>query len=266
MPARRLIAATALVLAAALASPAAGAAQGGSGPGELWRAFPLDPVTTAPAAPAEPPAASPAPSGGDQDLVPILAIVVAVLGMAALVAVAAGRRARGARTRLPPAVAPPAGAPPAVAPPAPPPPRRDALDLARLSAEYLEVVGSGSRRPVVEVADRHGWDVERTRRALGRARARGLLLGAGRGRAGGALSGEAERLLAASAAAVAAPHHQPQARPGGVDRADLVVDEPGRQADLADDVLGEVGGDPGGALGPRHPEAAVGANGRVGAR
>ena len=198
MPARRLIAATALVLAAALASPAAGAAQGGSGPGELWKAFPLDPVTTAPAAPAEPPAASPAPSGGDQDLVPILAIVVAVLGMAALVAVAAGRRARGARTSLPPAVAPPA-----VAPPAPPPPGRDALDLARLSAEYLEVVGSGSRRPVVEVADRHGWDVERTRRALGRARARGLLLGAGRGRAGGALSGEAERLLAASAAAVA---------------------------------------------------------------
>jgi hypothetical protein len=52
---------------------------------------------------------------------------------------------------------------------------------------------------VVEIAERHGWDIERTRRALGRARAQGLLVGAGRGRAGGALSPEAERLLAQAA-------------------------------------------------------------------
>ncbi len=281
MPARRLITAAALVLAAALASPATGAAQGGAGPGELWEAFPLDPATTAPAAPAEasppaaqapaePSAASPAPSGGDEDLAKILLIVVAVLVMAALVAIAATRRARGARAGTfvapapaePPALPPPAAPPPAARPA--PGPEPAALALARLSAEYLEVVASGSRRPVVDVADRRGWDIERTRRELGRARARGLLVGAGRGRAGGALSAEAERLLAPSA--VPAPDDQPPARPGGVDRADLVVDETRRHADLADDVLRDIGGDAGGALGPRDPEPAVGANGRVGAR
>jgi hypothetical protein len=80
-----------------------------------------------------------------------------------------------------------------------PGPDRGLVALARLSAEYLDLVASGSRRPVVEIAERQGWDIERTRRALGRARAQGLLVGAGRGRAGGALSPEAERLLAQAA-------------------------------------------------------------------
>jgi hypothetical protein len=234
VPARRLITATALVLAAALASPAAAAGQAGSGPDELWRAYPLDPVTTAPGGAAEssPPAATPedasvaAPaSSGDEDRVWVLAIVVAVVGVVALVALTAVHRARGARrarTPVPAAAAPPEPAPPPepLPEPAPAPPRRlpgpdqGVLDLARLSAEYLDAVASGSRRPVMDVAGRHGWDVERTRRALGRARAQGLLVGAGRGRAGGALSAEAERLLALSA--VAAADHPPRAGPHAV--------------------------------------------------
>ena len=47
-----------------------------------------------------------------------------------------------------------------------------------------------------------------------------------------------------------------QAGPGLVDRADLVVDQPGREAELADHVLGQVGGDARGALRPRDPEPA----------
>jgi hypothetical protein len=233
VPARRLITATALVLAAALASPAAAAGQAGSGPDELWRAYPLDPVTTAPGGPAEssPPAETPedasvaAPaSSGDEDRVWVLAIVVAVVGIVALVALTAvhrARRARRARTPVPAAAAPPEPAPPpeplpepAPAPPRLPGPDQGVLGLARLSAKYLDAVASGSRRPVVDVAGRHGWDVERTRRALGRARAQGLLVGAGRGRAGGALSAEAERLLALSA--VAAADHPPRAGPHAV--------------------------------------------------
>src|SRR4051812_37278076 len=52
--------------------------------------------------------------------------------------------------------------------------------------------------------------------------------------------------------------HQAQPRPGLVDRADLVVDEASLQRDVAHHVLGQVGRDARGALGPRDPEAAVG--------
>ena len=72
------------------------------------------------------------------------------------------RRAGGAARRA----APRAARRRAAAPRAPPP-EPAALALARLSAEYLEVVASGSRRPVVDVADRRGWDIERTRRDAG---------------------------------------------------------------------------------------------------
>ena len=51
----------------------------------------------------------------------------------------------------------------------------------------------------------------------------------------------AERL---SAWPVAQAVDEPQARPGLVDRADLVVDQPGRERELAHDVLGQVGGTP----------------------
>ncbi len=115
---------------------------------------------------------------------------------------------------------------------------RDALDLARLAADYLDIVAAGSRRPVVDLAERRAWSVEQARRALGRARACGLLVGAGRGRPGGALSDEAVRLLSGSAPPVPEPHHQPQAGPGLVDRADLVVDRSGDEQDAADRVLG----------------------------
>src|SRR6476469_2334511 len=50
--------------------------------------------------------------------------------------------------------------------------------------------------------------------------------------------------------------HKAQARPRGVDRADLVVDEALGQADLAHEILVEVRGDAGAALGPSDPEAA----------
>lgn len=53
--------------------------------------------------------------------------------------------------------------------------------------------------------------MERTRRALARARAQGLLLGAGRGRAGGTLSAEAQRLLAEAGAALPAEREPRQA-------------------------------------------------------
>jgi hypothetical protein len=132
------------------------------------------------------------------------------------------------------------------------------LELVRLAVDYLEIVGSGSRQPVVQLAARRSWNVERTRRALARARTRGLLLSAGRGRVGGTLSPRAQQLLGASPSPVAPAHDQPQPRPRLVDRADLVVHEPRGDPDLAHDLLGEVGRHARRPLGPRDPEAPVG--------
>ena len=266
MPVRRLATSAVLLLAAAaLAWPLAAAGQ--SRPEELWRAFPLDPPAgNQLPAPREPPAV--AQDDGGDGLPPALVIGIATgaICLGAIAGALMARRRRGRAGR--PAAPEPAQAPAPATPGAPPPPRaardeRDALELARLAADYLTAVAAGSRRPVVEVAEGRSWTVEDTRRALGRARARGLLVGAGRGRAGGALSGEAERILRASAP-VAQAHHQPQAGPRLVDGADLVVDQPGGDAELADDVLREVGADPGRPLGPGHPQATVGANGRRG--
>jgi hypothetical protein len=267
VPVRRLFATATLLLAtAALAWPLGAAGQ--SGPEELWRAFPLDPPA-APEAPApqEPSAAAPDESGDGLSLALVLGIAAGVLCLGAIAAPLVARQLRGRAG--PPAAPAPQPEPAALAAPRPPrAPRdeRDALELARLAADYLAAVAAGSRRPVVDVAEGRSWTVERTRRALGRARACGLLLGAGRGRAGGALSGEAERILRASAPPVADAHHQPQAGPGLVDGADLVVDQPGPDAELADRVLREVGAHPGRPLGPGHPETAVGSNGRGGGR
>jgi hypothetical protein len=267
VPVRRLIAtASLLVAAAALAWPLGAAGQ--SGPEELWRAFPLDPrAAPAEPAPQEPPAAGPddAGDGLSLSLALILGIAAGALCLGAIAAPLVARQLRG-RAGPPPAPEP---QPEPAAPAAPRPPRaardeREALELAGLAADYLAAVAAGSRRPVVDLAENRSWSVERTRRALGRARACGLLVGAGRGRAGGVLSGEAERILRASAPPVAEADHQPQAGPGLVDGADLVVDQPGRDADVADHILREVGAHPGGPLRPGRPEAAGGSNGRRG--
>ena len=60
--------------------------------------------------------------------------------------------------------------------------------------------------------------------------------------------------------------HEAKARPDIVDRADLVVDEAGREDELARDVLVHVGDDARGALGPRDPEAALRGEARGGGR
>src|SRR3954452_9430068 len=54
---------------------------------------------------------------------------------------------------------------------------------------------------------------------------------------------------------------EPQPRPDGVDRADLVVDEAEWEGHLADDVLAHVGGDARAPLRPRDPERAAGEDG-----
>lgn len=208
MPALRLTATASIVMAIVLAAhawPLVATAQD-SGPGVLWEAFPLGPEVTAPATPAAPERAdAPAASTDSSDgLVMTLAIAAALVALAATAAVALMARRRG-RPGVPDAPAARPSPPRAAEPPAPAPARptraRDgALDLARLAADYLEVVAAGSRRPVVDLAERRSWDPERTRRALGRARSRGLLVGPGRGRVGGALSDEAERLLRGPAA------------------------------------------------------------------
>jgi hypothetical protein len=204
-------------------------------------------------------------------VVAAVANLVALAGLVAFALIVRGRRRRGdanlatwVSAESPTAAARAVSAAPAAAA-ADRPDRTTlgAMQLARLAADYLEVVGSGSRRPVVDLAERRSWDVERTRRALARARARGLLLSAGRGRVGGALSPRAQELLGASRPAIAEAHDQPQPGPGLVKRADRVVNQPGGHADLAHDVLGDVGRHPGRSFGPRHPEATVGSNGRA---
>lgn len=66
--------------------------------------------------------------------------------------------------------------------------------------------------------------------------------------------------------AVFLAYDEPQAGPRLVYRADLVVDESGGEYDLAQYVLGDVGGHAGGALGPRDPVAAVGGYARSSSR
>src|SRR5262249_45348382 len=62
-------------------------------------------------------------------------------------------------------------------------------------------------------------------------------------------------IIPRQALAVSKPNHEAQARPGLVDRADLVVDEPGREADLAHDAFIQIGGHAGCFLRPRDPES-----------
>ena len=51
------------------------------------------------------------------------------------------------------------------------------------------------------------------------------------------------------------PDHEPQSRPGLVDRADLVVDEAGGKGNLSDYILSDVGRDSRSFLRPGNPEA-----------
>jgi hypothetical protein len=116
----------------------------------------------------------------------------------------------------------------------------DDLELAELAAEYLWTVATGSRRPVVDLAARRFLRVGRAREMLGRARARGILAGAGRGRPGGALTEKGRRLLEAGSASTHAPawHEDapppaeatPETAPAGPPRLRLAEDEEGRDA------------------------------------
>jgi hypothetical protein len=95
----------------------------------------------------------------------------------------------------------------------------DDLELAELAAEYLWTVATGSRRPVVDLAARRFLRVGRAREMLSRARARGILTGAGRGRPGGALTEKGRRILEAGSRSTGAPTWQegavpPAAAPG----------------------------------------------------
>ena len=84
----------------------------------------------------------------------------------------------------------------------------DDLELAELAAEYLWTVATGSRRPVVDLAARRFLRVGRAREMLSRARARGILMGAGRGRPGGALTEKGRRILEAGSRSTGAPAWQ----------------------------------------------------------
>jgi pyruvate dehydrogenase E2 component (dihydrolipoamide acetyltransferase) len=92
----------------------------------------------------------------------------------------------------------------------------DDLELAELAAEYLWTVATGSRRPVVDLAARRFLRVGRARELLGRARARGILTGAGRGRPGGVLTDKGRRILEAGSRSADAPAWQDDAVPPAV--------------------------------------------------
>ena len=167
MPVRRLLATALLLLtAAALAWPLVAAAQ--TGPERLWEAYPLDPREAAPSACARAgaalPVAAPEDSGDDLSLPLFLAIAAGVVCLGALIGVA-GVRAFRAREE-------PAGRPGLARRPSPEPrpepapaarggraPRATSAtrDLARLAADYLDVVAAGSRRPVMDLAERRAW-------------------------------------------------------------------------------------------------------------
>jgi hypothetical protein len=92
----------------------------------------------------------------------------------------------------------------------------DDLELAELAAEYLWTVATGSRRPVVDLAARRFMRVGRAREMLSRARARGILTGAGRGRPGGALTEKGRRILEAESRSPGAPARPDTALPAAV--------------------------------------------------
>jgi hypothetical protein len=228
-----------LLLVATLAAPAAAAGQGG-GPGELWKAYPLDPVTTAPApqepvVPAQGQGAAPpaAPLSEPDDSIPTTAIVVAIAAfvlLAGACAALAVSRARERRTWTYAHAGPDHAEPPpeTAAEPEPPPrpaPAVDDLALARLAADYLAIVAGGSRRPVVDLAARHSMPDQRARRLLGRARSRGILAGAGSGRAGGVLTDRGRELLEGGPG----PAWPPPPGPGGA-QADRVGRAPSHKA------------------------------------
>ena len=234
-----------LLLVATLAAPAAAAGQGG-GPSELWKAYPLDPVTTAPA-PQEPvvpaqgqgaaPPAAPLADSGDSS--PTTAIVVVIVGFILLAGACAALAVYRARKRRawrdahdapgyeepPPDPAAEPEPPPKPEPPPRPAPAVDDLALARLAADYLAIVAGGSRRPVVDLAARHSMPDQRARRLLGRARSRGILTGAGSGRAGGVLTDRGRELLEGGPG----PAWPPAPGPGGAQR-DRVGSAPARKA------------------------------------
>ena len=101
-------------------------------------------------------------------------------------------------------------------------------------------MATGSRRPVVNLAARRFLRVGRARELLARARARGILAGAGRGRPGGALTERGRQLLEAGSTSTQAPAWQgdapppadatPETTPAGPPRLRLAEDEAGRDA------------------------------------
>src|SRR5262245_1625523 len=64
--------------------------------------------------------------------------------------------------------------------------------------------------------------------------------------------------ISAIALSVLLPDHELETGPGLIDRAHLDIDQPERQRQLADGVLGDVGGDFRRLLRPRDPDRAVG--------
>jgi len=140
----------------------------------------------------------------------------------ATVAAAPARAADPVPRAAPPDPAPAAPAPVTAAPPAPAPKPAPAvqtaeeaedLELAELAAEYLWTVATGSRRPVVDLAARRLLRVGRARELLARARARGILTGAGRGRPGGVLTEKGRRLLESGSSSTDAPPWEENALP-----------------------------------------------------
>ena len=155
----------------------------------------------------------------EQDPVPVAAPVAVAAAPAPAAAAPVAPVARPTPPTPPPAPVRAPAVPAAAAPPAQPAPVRatpaprspqeavtaDDLELAELAAEYLWTVATGSRRPVVDLAARRFLRVGRAREMLSRARARGILTGAGRGRPGGALTEKGRRILEAGSTSTGAP-------------------------------------------------------------
>jgi hypothetical protein len=80
-------------------------------------------------------------------------------------------------------------------------PRKGDVRLAQTAKLYVEALQTGSKRPVADVQDQlaqegHRYNATTIRTMLNRARKRGLLTPASKGRAGGDLTDEARKLLA----------------------------------------------------------------------
>jgi hypothetical protein len=82
---------------------------------------------------------------------------------------------------------------------------------AALAATYATAIQTGHAAPARLVAERHGLDRARARKALYRARALGLLTKASQGQRGGVLTPKAKRLLR-SRGPVHGPHHPRKSR------------------------------------------------------